>query len=373
MSGPALACITLEGQGGGIAAASRMLWRALRDEWGSECRLVELIDPAMARQSLDSGFTARAGFGLRMLAEQLPGRSSWVLFSHISLAKALAAVPRPARRPYAVFLYGIEAWKPLSAIERSILRGAELRIAISRFTAERAAALNPDIGPIAVCPLALPELESAPVSAPDVHPLAPHSVLMVGRTLSAERYKGHDQLIDAWPAVLAQVPDARLVLAGNGDDLPRLKARTAAMNLQTSIAFPGFVTPETLSAFYRTAEVFAMPSRGEGLGLVYLEAMANRLPCVGSIHDAAREAIDDGVTGFLVDQGNPSDLAARIVQLLRDADLRRRMGALGYLRYQNQFTYERFKTRLLGLLQTRFGAREQFAAASAAASDGRVS
>jgi phosphatidylinositol alpha-1,6-mannosyltransferase len=372
MSGPALASITLQPHGGGVAAASRLLWRVFRDEWGDDCRLIELVDPIKAQHSVDSGLPARVGFGLRTLTSQMPGGCSWIFFSHISLTKALAAVPRWCRRPYAVFLYGIEAWKPLSPIERSMLVGAELRIAISRFTAERVAALNPDIGPIVVCPLALPEAETATASDSDAPALRPRTVLIVGRMLTTERYKGHDQLIEAWPTVTAQIPDAQLVLVGDGDDLPRLQARTASMGLEASVIFPGFVTPETLSAFYRSADIFAMPSRGEGLGLVYLEAMANRLPCIGSIHDAAREVIDEGITGFLVDQGNVPDLAGRIVQLLRDQELRRRMGDQGYRRYHSRFTYDRFKTRMLGLLQTPFGAYERFSAASAAAPNGRV-
>jgi phosphatidylinositol alpha-1,6-mannosyltransferase len=99
-----------------------------------------------------------------------------------------------------------------------------------------------------------------------------------------ERYKGHDQILDAWPVVRSRIPDARLVIVGDGDDAPRLRAKAASLGLAASVLFTGFVTEAQLAALYQKASVFAMPSREEGFGLVYLEAMARGVPCIGSIH-----------------------------------------------------------------------------------------
>jgi glycosyltransferase involved in cell wall biosynthesis len=102
---------------------------------------------------------------------------------------------------------------------------------------------------------------------------------------------------------------------------------------------------------YRRAAVFALPSRGEGFGLVYLEAMAHRLPCLGSPHDAAKEVIEHGTTGLLVDPQSRSALATAIVELLKNVELRKRLGESGYERLLTQFTFERFQTRFVRLLQ----------------------
>ena len=83
---------------------------------------------------------------------------------------------------------------------------------------------------------------------------------------------------------------------------------------------------------------------------MYLEAMSNRLPCIGSIHDAASEVIEDGVTGFLVDQADVPALAGRIVQLLTDEPRRVEMGARGYARLQAHFTRKHFAARLMPYL-----------------------
>jgi phosphatidylinositol alpha-1,6-mannosyltransferase len=171
--------------------------------------------------------------------------------------------------------------------------------------------------------------------------------------LGSERYKGHDQLIDAWPQVVARVPDAQLVFAGSGDDLPRLRQRATESPASASIAFTGFVARPALAALYDRAAVFALPSRGEGFGLVYLEAMAHRLACVGSIHDAAPEVIVDGVTGQLVNQDNVPEMADTLATLLLDESRRRTMGEAGYERVAREFTFDRFSDRLRGLLRAR--------------------
>jgi len=83
--------------------------------------------------------------------------------------------------------------------------------------------------------------------------------------------------------------------------------------------------------------------------------MSHRLPCIASTHDAASEIVQDGVTGFLVDQADTAMLADRIVRLLNDPSTRREMGQRGYQRLHAEFTYARFASRLVGLLDGAFG------------------
>ncbi len=260
-------------------------------------------------------------------------------------------VPRGARRRYGVFLNGIEVWKPLTAGEEDALGRADLRIAISHHTASRVMQSYPGIGPIAVCQLALPIASEPERDVPPPQPLGPHVVLAVGRMSRTERYKGHDQLIEAWPAVVDAVADAQLVFVGDGDDAPRLKEKAAATGTRGCILFTGFVSKPTLDALYRSAALFALPSRAEGFGLVYLEAMSHRLACIGSIHDAAVEVIADGETGCLVDQDDPACLASTVASLLLDEPGRRRMGEAGYRRLVSEFSFDCFRNRVCTLLQ----------------------
>jgi glycosyltransferase involved in cell wall biosynthesis len=173
---------------------------------------------------------------------------------------------------------------------------------------------------------------------------------------SSERYKGHDQLIDALPAIRRRAPDTQLVFVGTGDDVERLRQRAHASGVGACVTFTGFLPDDGLQRAYREASVFAMPSRCEGFGLAYLEAMAAGLPCVGSVHDAASEVIDDGVTGYLVDQQNTDEIAARISSLLTEEDRRAEMGRRGRERWEREFTYEHFRRRLVAAFDAPFRA-----------------
>jgi phosphatidylinositol alpha-1,6-mannosyltransferase len=279
------------------------------------------------------------------------------MFNHVGIARAQNLVPRVVRRPYAVLLCGIEVWDPaLGADRKRTLRNATLRLAISEYTAARVSAAHPDIGSIIACPLALlPEVPSASsLELAVLERIGKHSVLIVGRMSSAERYKGHDELLECWPIVLQQVPDAQLVVAGQGDDLTRLREKAADLGISSSVLFLGFVSDGTLAAIRERVAMFALPSRGEGFGLVYLEAMRAGLPCIGGANDAAVDVIVHGETGLLVNPQNSRALSETILTMLRSEALRARFGAAGRERFEKEFTFERYCARLAPILSTAF-------------------
>jgi len=99
-----------------------------------------------------------------------------------------------------------------------------------------------------------------------------------------------------------------------------------------------------------------MPSRGEGFGLVYLQAMRAGLPCLGSRDDAAADVIVDGDTGLLVPHQDPEAIAGAVARLLTDESMRRRMGEAGHRRFETVFSYPRFRARLASVLARAFPA-----------------
>lgn len=340
---PGLAAITFSPHGGGIAAVSRLVDRVLREHCGAVTRFTLASDESR----FETGFFERAAFGAAIAAAQLTGRCRWMFYTHLNLARVHRLVP--ARRPYVVFLHDVEAWTPLNRPMRDVLASAHLRIANSYYTARRVESANPAAGPVVACPLTLEpgalDERSGPVGGPPSR-----DVVIVGRMVGSERYKGHDQLLEAWPLVRAACPDARLICVGEGDDVPRLQEKARECGVADAVVFTGFVDDEQKRAIYSRAALLAMPSRREGFGLVYLEAMAAGLPCVASPHDAAAEVVVDGTTGFLVAQDDRDGLASAIVRLLVDEELRRRMGAAGRARVEREFSYERFSGRLIDLL-----------------------
>jgi glycosyltransferase involved in cell wall biosynthesis len=169
--------------------------------------------------------------------------------------------------------------------------------------------------------------------------------LAVGRL---SRYKGLDVLLRA----LADVPDARLAIIGEGECATTLRASAVECGVASRVNFAGAVDEATLLAAYAAADGFVLPSlnRGEAFGLVLLEAMRARLPVVASAIPGSGigEVLADGETGVLVPPGDAKALASALARL-RDADLRRRIGAGGRERYEARFTLERSARRWLQL------------------------
>ena len=354
LGSPALAAVSLTAEGDGVAYAARLLQRALV-MMEADTRAVELSPRSRSGPSRHE----QLRFLARLTAEQARG-ATWVLFTHLGLARAQRWVPSPWQRPYAVFLHGIEVWDPgLEPGRKAALAGARLRIANSSYTAARISRAHPTVGPIAACPLVLHPDDEAAASPPGKHAilgsLSRSSVVIIGRMSAAERYKGHDELIECWPLVLDAVPEAQLVVVGTGDDRERLMRKASAAQLREHVVFTGFVDDAVRDALLARAAIFAMPSRGEGFGIVYLQAMRAGTPCIGSVADAAGDLIVDGETGRLVDPDDRQALAAAIVALLKDEPRRRRMGEAGRRRYQREFTFDRFRDRLSEVLLPAFG------------------
>jgi phosphatidylinositol alpha-1,6-mannosyltransferase len=319
----------------------------MNDLYGPGCRLIELASAPGREADRD----ARALFAARVALAQVKG-CDWLLFDHLGVARVQALLLGAVRRPYAVFLHGIEAWHRLSPQRLCLLQRARVRIANSQFTAERVCQANPELGPVQVCPLALtPTLCRGIPDAALLKRIANTSVLIVGRMARAERYKGHDMLIRTWPLVRWQVPNAQLVIAGEGDDRRRLQDDATRMGLSDGVLFTGQVDEATLNALYDRCAVFAMPSRAEGFGLVFLEAMRHGLPCIGSRADATRDVVLDGNTGFLVEPGDKDALASLIIALLENPALRSQLGERGRRRVEQVFSYDRFKAALASALQ----------------------
>src|SRR5262249_26087317 len=154
-------------------------------------------------------------------------------------------------------------------------------LANSAHTARRFVEANPAFGgrSIGVCHLGAPDEVDDGAGPETADGPAPGFALIVGRMAAAERYKGHDLLLDVWPKVAAAVPDARMVVVGGGDDRARLEARAAALG--GGVVFAGSLAPAALARRYRECAFFVMPSRGEGFGIVYLEAMRAGKACIG--------------------------------------------------------------------------------------------
>jgi len=155
-----------------------------------------------------------------------------------------------------------------------------------------------------------------------------------------------DTVIRALPLVMQAVPDARYVVVGDGDDRPRLEALAKDLGVEGHVAFLGHLSEAELQERYRKADVFAMPSRQEGFGIVYLEAMSYGKPVLAAACGGATDIVSDGQTGFLVPYGDTKFIADKLIRLLTDAGLRAQMGRSGKARVEAKYTFKAFRVRL---------------------------
>src|ERR1700730_12288666 len=297
-------------------------------------------------------------FGLAAL--RAAGRQPLLVIAlHPHLAPVLAAIRmRSGKFRSIVFAHGLEVWQPLGWLRGSALRSADLVIAPSRDTAQQLIS-EQGIRAERVRRLAWgldPEFEArfrAPLrpSRPAAFPTRACIILTVGRWDPAERYKGADTLISSLPRILQTVPDAVLVLVGEGEDRPRLEQLARESGMTHHICFLHGLTQEELFACYAHCDAFALPSRGEGFGLVFLEAMAHGKPVIGGAHGGTPDVIEDGVTGMLVPHGDAVLLSAALESLLADPARASEMGSRGRESVQTIFTFERFRSRLTQVLE----------------------
>jgi phosphatidylinositol alpha-1,6-mannosyltransferase len=181
-------------------------------------------------------------------------------------------------------------------------------------------------------------------------PADPPAALVLARMVRAEDYKGHRELIAAWPRVQRRLPAAQLWLAGDGDLRPDLERLVTDSGLSAAVRFFGRVSEERKTALLAGCRCLAMPSRNEGFGLVYLEAMRLGRPCLVSRSDAGREVVGVPDAGLAVDPGNVAETAAALVRLLTGGDEWRRWAAAARHRYESNFTAEHYGRRLTAAL-----------------------
>lgn len=358
-----LLCLTGLHIGGGIAAVSRCIARALDEEVQAgrmqrTDRVLLLDDPADTARLPTHGEQHLAGKSQARFVWQTwrtfrRHRHDVVLFDFAGMARGMH-MPLPGFPPprMVVFVHSTE----LDTSRRArAVRDAQVLLVNSQHTADHVARTRPEFAqrirvvPLCIDParIALWEKTSDKLAPPERERVA----LIVGRMWDDERGKGHDELIAVWPAVRRRVPDAQLWVVGSGHDAPRLERKARDLGLGDAIRFFGRVSDEDLGALYQRASVFAMPSRQEGFGLVYAEAMWWGLPCIGSTADAAGQVIVAGETGELVPFGDLEALESALVHLLSDRERAMRMGEAGRRRAREFFVYERFRRDLLAALE----------------------
>jgi glycosyltransferase involved in cell wall biosynthesis len=270
-----------------------------------------------------------------------------VLVWHLGLLRLLPFFRCPQPR-IALFLHGIEAWRRQGWLTRRLLNRVSLFLVNSNHTWERFVNFHPilDAVPHQRVNLGIGAPQIAAIAAPSQRP----GVLMIGRLLRSEDYKGHREMIAAWPGVLRRIPEAELWVAGDGDLRANLEVMVRNHGLEHRIRFFGQISEEKKQKLLAQCRCLALPSRGEGFGLVYLEAMRLGRPCLVSPFDAGREVVNPPEAGLAVDPSDAEALADATCRLLTPGPEWEQWSTQARDRYESYFTARHFQDRLLTAL-----------------------
>ncbi|HXI70572.1 MAG TPA: asparagine synthase (glutamine-hydrolyzing) [Verrucomicrobiae bacterium] len=323
------------------------------------------LPPKLTWVTASLGGKARYLWAVRQTARQFRADTpanvrTLIICAHIHLLPAALLARRLGRGSLHLIVHGIDAWNPThSRLANACVRRINGFIAVSNVTKRRFmrwSRLRDDQGVVLPNCVDLSAFSPGPKSAAlqDRYRLRGKKILLtLGRLASEERSKGFDEVLTALPSLLADMPDLCYLICGDGQDRPRLVAKAKALGLSvlecepgkveseerragvpdseirpptsdlrvlstgSNVIFAGRISDAEKADHYRLADVYVMPSSGEGFGIVFLEALACGIPVIGSKVDGSREALLNGRLGTLVDPRDQAEIQAAVLGALK--------------------------------------------------------
>lgn len=247
-----------------------------------------------------------------------------VVCGHVNLMPIAFLAKIIVRAPLLLFMHGIDVWQPTKNILTNyIVRYTDGFVSVSNLTKDRFldwARVDAEKGFILPNTIDFDQFKPGkkPSNLLDRYGLRGKKVLMtLGRLVSKERCKGFDQVLELLPDMTRDDSGISYLIAGDGADRRRLEEKVRSLGIGNFVRFAGLIPESEKVDHYRLADVYVMPSRGEGFGIVFLEAMACGIPVVASKVDGGREALRDGKLGILVDPDKPAEIKTGILGALK--------------------------------------------------------
>lgn len=300
-------------------------------------------------------------FAVQLLSYGLIYRPHLIISTHINFTLVAYWLNKLTGIPYWAIAHGVEAWNITNSQQQQALKAADRILAVSNYTRDRLLAeqnLNPDR--VSILPNTFEadrfQIAPKPQYLLDRYRLTATQpvILTVARLDNSERPKGYEGVLRSLPSIRAAIPNIRYIIVGKGRDRPRLERLIEDLNLQDSVTLAGFVPDAELNDHYNLCDVFAMPSQGEGFGIVYLEALACGKPTLGGDGDGTVDALGHGELGVLVDPDDLKAIAQNLTAILQGTHKHPLIYQPEILRQQasQRFGFQQFQARLADLLQT---------------------
>ena len=287
-----------------------------------------------------------------------------ILCAHINLLPAALLARRICRGRLYLIVHGIDAWQPTrDPIANACVRKIDDFISVSSITRRRFlqwSGLRQDQG--VVLPNCVDLSAFTPgTKSPELlkrYGLEDRTIMLtVGRLASEERYKGFDELIKILPRLEKAIPNIAYLIVGEGRDRPRLEQKARDFGVADRVVFAGYVSEAEKADHYRLADVYVMPSSGEGFGIVILEALACGIPVIGSKTDGSRDALRNGKLGIVVNPTNLSEIETAVLDVLQKRRRRNSRNGVSEDDTVDYFSKTRFEDRVHNLMGTLAGSK----------------
>jgi len=301
-----------------------------------------------------------AAFTVELLRRAVRERPDLIITAHVNFTPIAHWLKKLLKVPFIALGHGVEVWQIQSGQVRRALQSADRLLAVSEFTRKQMAiGLSISADAIEVLPNTCDLEKFEP--GPKPHFLLKRYglradqpvILTVARLASVEQYKGYDQVLRALPAVKRVFPHVRYILGGRGSDRSRVIRLINELELTDSVILTGYIPDYELCAFYNLCDVFAMPSKGEGFGIVFLEALACGKPVIAGNTDGSVDAVLNGRLGVLVNPECVDEISTALTQVLSKTHPLRILQQPEELRRDvtNAYGYNRFVERVREIIQ----------------------
>jgi phosphatidylinositol alpha-1,6-mannosyltransferase len=267
----------------------------------------------------------------RQFLRKTLGIAAWpdvIIISHINLALIgiLIKIINPKCKVWLI-AHGIEVWRPLSLLKKRLLKLCDKILCVSHYTKEEmirwhkvdlavCSVLNNAVDPF----MKLPVTFQKPQRLLDKYQLSPNAPILftLTRLASTEQYKGHEQVIKVINKLKPQFPGIKYILAGQSDatEKIRIKELVVEYQVENQVILTGFIAEAELADHFLLAELFVLPSKKEGFGIVFIEALACGLPVVCGNADGSVDAIRNGELGKAIKADNLDELEKAITECL---------------------------------------------------------
>jgi phosphatidyl-myo-inositol dimannoside synthase len=296
-------------------------------------------------------------FSMEAVAEA--GKFDIIIVGHINLAPVGLLINKLYPDKHLILItHGIEIWADMSAIKRNFLNSVDEVISVSNYTRSRIMEThNIDSDKIKVLHNTIDPFFEKPdnYTKPDYLmqrygiKKGEKVILTICRLSSAERYKGYDKVIEGLPSVSKDFPEIKYILSGKYDEeeKKRIEDLIKESGIGDNVILTGFISDAELTDHYRLADLFVMPSQGEGFGIVYLEAMVCGVPAITGSKDGSAEIIEKLKIGKSVDPDNPDELASAIVSMLKNTEVKKELISS---RIEEVYGFSKYKQRVTELI-----------------------